>query len=251
MQEGMYIAYTGARNAERKLELIAQNLANASSAGYKQDKSVDKGVVPMTFFVGSGEVSDTGTLSENALLYSTPAIEYVDFSPGPMRATGNPLDVALDGDAFFAVQGLQGERLTRAGNFRVDGAGNLVTPSGEKVLGNSGPIRVGEGALTVGRDGQVSVDGAVVDTLKLRKVADPQRLVKTGNSLFGAPPDLPLLPAGQDVTVNQGFIEESNVGAVQGMTEMIEASRMFEAYMKMMTTISELAAKASTDLGRV
>lgn len=247
----MYIAYTGARNAERKLEQIAQNLANVSSAGYKQDKSVDKGVVPMTFFVGRDEVSITGEVSDTALLYSTPAIEYVDFSPGPMRATGNPFDLALDGDAFFTVATPRGERLTRAGNFRVDGAGNLATPSGEKVLGNGGPIRVGEGVLTVGRDGQLSVDGAVVDTLKLRKAADPGRLVKTGNSLFEAPKDLALLPAGQDVTVNQGFIEESNSGAVQGMTEMIEASRMFEAYVKMMTTISELTAKATNDLGRV
>ena len=247
----MYIAYTGARNAERKLEQIAQNLANVTSAGYKQDKSVNKGVVPMSFFVGQDQVSITGEVSDAALLYSTPAIEYVDFSQGPMRQSGNPFDVALDGDAFFTVATSQGERLTRAGTFRVDGAGDLATPSGEKVLGNGGPIRVGEGVLTIGRDGQVSVDGAVVDTLKLRKVADPQRLVKTGNSLFGAPQDLPLLPVGQDVTVNQGFVEESNTGAVQGMTEMIEASRMFEAYMKMMTTISELASKASNDLGRV
>ena len=248
----MYIAYTGARTAERKIEQIAQNLANASSAGYKQDKSVDKGVVPMAFFVGQDQVSITGEVTDaTALLYSTPAIEYVDFSPGPMRATANPLDLSLDGDAFFTVATPQGERLTRAGNFRVDGAGNLSTPSGEKVLGGGGPIHVGEGAFIVGRDGQVSVDGAVVDTLKLRKVADPQRLVKTGNSLFAAPQDLPLLPAGQDVTVNQGFIEESNVAPVQGMTEMIEASRMFEAYMKMINTISELAAKASNDLGRV
>jgi len=248
----MYIAYTGARSAERKMERIAQNLANVSSAGYKQDKSVDKGVVPMAFFLGQDQVSATGEVTDpTALLYSTPAIEYVDFSPGPMRSTGNPFDLAVDGDAFFTVSTPSGERLTRAGNFRVDGAGDLATPSGEKVLGGGGPIHVGEGTLSVGRDGQVSVDGAVVGTLKLQKVADPRRLVKTGNSLFEAPPDLPLLPAGQDVTVNQGFLEESNTGAVQGMTEMIEASRMFEAYMKMMTTISELAAKASNDLGRV
>ena len=246
----MYIAYTGARNAERKLEQIAQNLANVSSAGYKQDKSVDKGVVPMAFFAGKDQVSTTGEVSDTALLYSAPAIEYVDFSPGPLRATGNPLDLALDGDAFFTVTTPRGERLTRAGNFRVDGAGNLATPSGEKVLGSGGPISVGEGVLTVGRDGQLSVDGAVAGTLKLQKVADPERLVKTGNSLFEAPKDLPLLPAGQEVTVNQGFVEESNAGAVQGMTEMIEAARMFEAYVKMMTTISELAAKATNDLGR-
>lgn len=246
----MYIAYTGARNAERKLEQIANNLANVSSAGYKQDKSVDKGVVPLTFAVGQDRVSISGEPPGAQLLYRTTGAQYVDFSPGAMRATANPFDLAIDGDAFFTVATPRGERLTRAGNFRVDAAGNLVTPSGEKVLGNGGPIHVGGGTLTVGRDGQLSIDGAVADTLKLRKVADPQRLVKTGNSLFEAPPDLPLLAPGQDVTVNQGFLEESNAGAVQGMTEMIEASRMFEAYTKMMTTISELAAKASNDLGR-
>ncbi len=246
----MYIAYTGARNAERKMEQVANNLANVSSAGYKQDKSVDQGVVPLVFAAGPDQASLSGATPGAPLLYRTTGAQYVDFSPGPMRATGNPFDVALDGDAFFTVASSGGERLTRAGNFRVDAAGNLVTPSGEKVLGNGGPIHVGEGTVTVGRDGQVSVDGAAVDTLKLRKVADPRRLVKTGNNLFESPPGLPLLPAGQDVTVNQGFLEESNAAAVQGMTEMIEASRMFEAYMKMMTTISELAAKASNDLGR-
>jgi flagellar basal-body rod protein FlgF len=247
----MYIAYTGARNAERKMEQIANNLANVSSAGYKQDKSVDQGVVPLNFAVGQDQVSISGEAPGAPLLYRSTGAQYVDFSPGQMRATGNPLDAALDGDAFFTVATPGGERLTRAGNFHVDGAGSLVTPSGEKVLGNGGPIRVGDGVLSISRDGQLSVGGAVVDTLKLRKVSDPQRLVKTGNNLFDVPKDLPLLAAGKDVTVNQGFLEESNVAAVQGMTEMIEASRMFEAYTKMMTTISELASKASNDLGRV
>ncbi len=251
MQAALYIAYTGARTAERRIEQISQNLANASSAGYKQDKAVDKGVVPIAFFTGEDQLTDTGEATPTALLYSTPAVEYVDFSPGAMRATGNPLDMAIDGDAFFTVSTAAGERLTRAGNFRVDGAGNLINASGDKVLGNGGPIRVGEGTLTVTREGQVMLDGAVVDTLKLRKVADPSRLVKIGNSLFEAPADVPLVSAGQEVTVNQGFLEESNVAPVQGMTEMIEASRMFDAYMKMITTISELASKASNDLGRV
>lgn len=247
----MYIAYTGARTAERKMEQVANNLANASSVGYKQDKSVDKGVVPLAFSVGQDRVSISGEAPGAPLLYRTVGAQYIDFSPGPMRATGNPLDLAIDGDAFFTVATPRGERLTRAGNFRVDASGNLVTASGEKVLGNGGAIRVGEGTLTVGRDGQVSVDGAVVDTLKLRKVSDPQRLVKTGNSLFEAPKDPPPLPAGRDVVVHQGFLEESNAAAVQGMTEMIEASRMFDAYMKMITTISDINAKASNDLGRV
>jgi len=250
LQAGMYIAYTGARAAERKMEQVANNLANASSAGYKQDKSVDKGVVPLAFSAGRDRVSLSGEAPGAQLLYRTVGAQYIDFTPGPTRATGNPLDLAIDGDAFFTVATPRGERLTRAGNFRVDASGNLVTPSGEKVLGNGGPIRVGEGTVAVGRDGGVSVDGAVVDTLKLRKVADPQRLVKTGNGLFEAPGDLPLLPAGPDVAVHQGFLEESNVAAVQGMTEMIEASRMFDAYMKMISTISDINAKASNDLGR-
>lgn len=251
MQAGLYIAYTGARTAERKIEQIAHNLANTSSAGYKQDKSVEKGVVPLAFFMGQDQVTDTGDATATALLYSTPAVEYVDFTPGTMRATGNPLDLAIDGDAFFTVSAPAGERLTRAGNFRVDGAGNLVTPSGEKVLGSNGPVRVGEGTLTVTREGRLMLDGAAVDTLKLQKVADPLKLVKAGNGLFEAPAAVPLLPADPTTTVNQGFIEESNVSPVQGMTEMIEASRMFDAYMKMITTISELASKASNDLGRV
>ncbi len=252
MQAGMYIAYTGARAAERKIEQIANNLANVSSAGFKQDRTVQTGVVPLVFASGPDTVSLSGETPGASLLYSTPAIHFTDYSPGVIRQTGSPYDLAIDGNGFFTVQTPDGKiRLTRGGNFHVGTTGEIVTPSGAKLLGSGGPIRAGEGDVVVTRDGQVSVDGAVVGTLRIQKVSDPQRLVKRGNSLFEVPADLPLQPAGADVTVMQGMLEESNVNPVAGMTDLIEVSRVFEAYMKMMTTVSDIASKATNDLGRV
>ena len=251
MQAGMYIAYTGARAAEKRLEQIANNLANVSSAGYKQDKTVDSGVVPAASLAAPGRMSLAGETTGGQLLYSVPAAQYTDLGPGPLRPTGNPTDLSIEGDGYFTVQTINGIRLTRAGNFRLDAAGDLATFDGGKVLGGNGPIHVGEGALGVTSEGDVTVAGAVVGKLKIQKPADPSAMKKEGHSLFIVPQGTPLVAAGANVRIQQGSIEEANVSPVTGMTEMVEASRMFDAYMKMMTTISELNSKASNDLGRV
>lgn len=252
MQAGMYISYTGARAVEKKLEQIANNLANVSSAGYKEDRSVASGVAPAASAADIARLAASGEAPAGGkLLYATPALQYVNLQPGALRSTGRAADLAIDGDGYFAVRTREGERLTRAGNFRIDGEGDLATLSGEKVLGQGGPIRVGDGAFAVTADGRVSVDGSEVDALKIVKPTDPSRLRKTGSSQFAAEPGAGIVPASADVRVVQGSVEESNVSAIGGMTEMIEASRMFDAYMKMMTTISEMNSKASSDLGRV
>lgn len=245
MQAGLYIAYTGARGAEKRMDRIANNLANVSSTGYKQDKVSDAGVSPAGTAPG-------GPAANGRLLYSTPSSPYLDLSPGTIRHTGNPLDLSIDGSGFFVVRTREGLRLTRAGNFRVDAAGDLATSAGGKVLGEGGgTIPIGEGKVSVGRDGQVSVDGAPVGTLDLRTVPDPRRLRKEGGNLFSSAAWEELRKAGPETTVHAGSLEESNVSAVSLMTEMVEASRMFEAYTRMMTTISELTSKAAGDLGRV
>ncbi|MBI5419468.1 MAG: flagellar hook-basal body protein [Deltaproteobacteria bacterium] len=250
MQAGLYIAFTGARAAEKKIEQIANNLANASSVGYKQDLSAEAGVLPLAIAAGPDRVSITGESPGAKLLYSTPSVQYPDLSPGPVKATGNPFDLSIDGDGYFTVMTKSGPRLTRAGSFRVDVDGDLATASGEKLLGGGGPIRVSAGTLSVGEDGQVMVDGAAVDTLRIQKAADPKSLRKVGRNLFEVPAGAAVQPAGSEVRIHQGSLEESNVAAVAGMTEMVEASRMFEAYAKMVSTISELNSKAN-ELGRV
>ncbi len=251
VQAGMYIAYTGARAAEKRLDQVANNLANISSVGYKQDKSVDSGVVPAASLAGTDRTSLSGETTGAQLLYSTPATQYTDFGPGPLRPTGNSTDMSIEGDGYFTIQTKGGTRLTRAGNFRLDAAGDLATPDGGKVLGANGPIHIGEGALGVTAEGTVTVAGAVVDKLRIQKPGDPAAMKKEGHSLFIVPQGTPLLPADSNVRIQQGSIEEANVSPVAGMAEMVEASRMFDAYMKMMTTISEMTSKASTDLGRV
>ncbi len=251
MQAGMYIAYTGARAAEKRLEQVANNLANLSSVGYKQDKSVDSGVVPAASLAVPDPTSLSGSTTGAPLLYSTPATQYTDFSPGPLRPTGKSTDLSIEGDGYFTIQTKNGIRLTRAGNFRLDSAGDLATVDGGKVLGANGPIHVGDGAFDVTSDGNVSVAEMLVDKLRIQKPADSSVMKKEGHSLFIVPQDTPLVAADANIRIQQGSIEEANVSPVAGMSEMVEASRMFDAYMKMMSTISDMASKASSDLGRV
>lgn len=247
----MYIAYTGARSAEKRIEQIANNLANASTPGYRRDRSIDAGVAPASFLSDLALVTAGGESPDESLLYAVPSTTQIDFRPGTMRVTGNPMDLAIDGDGFFVVRTGDGDRLTRAGNFRVDADGDLATAGGDKVLGTAGPIHVGNGAFSVGSDGQVSVDGIPVDTLRIRTVADPETLTKVGGTLLAAPSASALVPAGSGVQVHQGMVEDSNVTPVAEMTDMIEASRLFEAYTKMMAAISETTSKATDELARV
>lgn len=251
MQAGLYIAYTGARANEKRMDQVANNLANISSIGFKQDKSYDSGITPAASLAAGGQPSSPGETAGAQLLYAAPAGLYTDFSPGPLRPTGKQTDLSIEGDAFFTVQTERGIRLTRAGNFRLDAVGDLATFDGGKVLGANGPIHVGEGEFVVTDQGDVTVAGAVVDRLRLQKPADLTVLKKEGHGLFSFPEGTPLEPAGANLRIQQGSLEEANVTPMSGMSEVVESSRMFDAYMKMITTISELNSKASNDLGRV
>lgn len=251
MQAGLYIAYTGARANEKRIDQVANNLANVSSIGFKQDKTYESGVVPAVSLAAGGQAGPGSETGGAQLLYAAPAGQYTDFGPGPLRPTGKQTDLSIEGDAFFTIQTDKGIRLTRAGNFCLDSAGDLATVDGGKVLGANGPIRVGDGEFVVSDHGEVSVAGAVVDRLRLQKPADVTALKKEGHGLFSFPEGTPLEPAGPNLRVQQGSLEEANVTPMGGMSEVIESSRMFDAYMKMIQTISDLNSKASNDLGRV
>jgi flagellar basal body rod protein FlgG len=230
------------------MDQVANNLANIASAGFKQDKSFESGIVPAASLTAGGPGSETAGAQ---LLYAAPAGQYTDFGPGPLRPTGKPTDLSIEGDAFFTIQTEKGTRLTRAGNFRLDAAGDLATADGGKVLGTNGPVRVGDGELVISDHGEITVAGAMVGKLLIQKPVDLTVLRKEGHGLFSFPEGTPLEPAGPNLRVQQGSIEEANVSPMSGMSEVIESSRMFDAYMKMITTISELNSKASNDLGRV
>lgn len=248
MTRGLYAAASGAVAALERLDSVAQNLANANTAGYKASHPVFR-------------VRGDGDSSPEALAISPARQRGVsqvieasidrDFSPGTTRQSGNPLDVAIEGPGFFVVNTPRGQRYTRQGAFSLDGQGFLVTQHGERVQGEQGDIRL-DGTPAIGDDGAISVDGAVVGKLKLVGFGDRPALVPEGSSLFAAAPGAVGQPVKEsEVRVRQGAIEASNVDAVSSLMELIEVSRGFESYMKTIQRLDEIGQRSINDVGRV
>jgi flagellar basal-body rod protein FlgG len=167
-----------------------------------------------------------------------------------MKHTGNPFDLALEGDGFFCIKTEQGTQYTRNGNFSLDQDGMLVTMDGLPVLGEGGPINIEGDTFTVGVKGNISVDGNLVDTIKIVGFEKPDALEKTENSLFAIADKNEVESKAENTGVSQGFIELSNVNAIRMMTEMIEVLRGYESYQKAIKTADEANAKAINDVGR-
>lgn len=240
MDRLIYTAMTGASQAFEQQALVANNLANASTTGFRAQLENYR-AVPMNFENG-GNVSDLTTRS--FVLSSTPG---ADFTPGPIQQTGNPLDVAVQGQGWLTVLGADGnEAYTRAGNLHVDENGQLVTSTNLPVLGNGGPLSVPPGAeVTIGKDGTVSalMPGspasavAVIDQLKLVN-PDPATLQRGDDGLFrtadGNPAD-----ADPKVVLAPESIEGSNINPVAEMVSMISNARQFQLQTKLLETASQ------------
>jgi len=239
----------GAMIYELKLATLANNLSNMQTIGFKADDVAQLTALPESDTQGYTE-QITGARLPGSSTSLLPVAAYTDFSPGPARTTGNPLDVYIDGEGFFAVETPVGTRYTRNGCFAVDSEENLVTQQGYKVLGEGGPIQISGKEVTVDADGNVIVDGEQTGKLKIVAFGNPQSLVKAGENLFrsvaGAAESTP-----ETVRVQQGAVEGANVDAIRIMTEMIEVLRGYESYQKTVQTLDSVESKAVNELGRV
>jgi flagellar basal-body rod protein FlgF len=246
MISGMYTAASGMAAYQSKLDVLANNLANVDTPGFKADlfTLIPSGVSPLDL---SGTTSPTGSVE--------PGPTVLDPSPGVLKHTGNPLDLAIVGPGLFVVQTPQRIAYTRAGNFSRSADGYLVTPEGFQVLGSDGPVRVAEQGFTVDARGQVSSvagTGPAGAEGQLRIVAGPTpgSLVKFGANLYvpadgaGDPPVLP------EANIVQGAIEASNVNVVRSMVDILVTMRSFEAYQRTIQAIDQSAGEAAGDLGR-
>jgi flagellar basal-body rod protein FlgG len=227
MERGLYIAASGMLAEQVRQDQIANDLANAATPGYKADR---------TSQAGFGELllanSATGaTVGPQGTAVQVSAVE-TDFTPKPAKDTGEPLDFAIVGEGFFAVQTANGTRYTRNGQFTADAQGRLVTAQGDPVLGRGGR------ALTVGADGRV--DPRNLEVVALR---NPR---KDGDSLVTGTPGG--TAAGQ---VRAGALEASGADAARSMVDMIASMRAFEAGQKVIQTIDETLGKAATQVGAV
>jgi flagellar basal-body rod protein FlgF len=225
MDRGLYIAASGMLAEQVRQDQIANDLANASTSGYKSDRTAQRtfGDLLMDNSVTGAQIGSQSTAVQ------VDRIE-TDFSPAPARDTGEPLDFAIVGEGFFAVRTAQGTRYTRNGEFAANAQGQLVTSSGDPVLGRNGQ------PVTVGADGR-----ADPRLLQLVNLNNPR---KQGDNLVTG------TPAGNGTSeVRAGALEGSGADASRAMVDMIASLRAFEAGQKVIQTIDETLGKAASQVG--
>ncbi len=233
------IAASGLRARMESLDLLANNIANASTGGYKADREF--------YSLYAAPEADSGT--------TMPLIErpWVDHSQGTLHATGNPLDLALSGRGFFAVNGPSGPLYTRNGNFRVSADGSLTSAEGYPVRDSQGVALTVQGArpLEIARDGTVTQDGVVTGKLEIVDFATPAGLSKQGSSYFRIA-DRSLRPmAPTETSVQQGQLEAANTGSAEAAVRLVSVMRQFEMLQKAVTLGSDMSKRAIEEVARV
>lgn len=243
MSGTIYQAASGALLMQQRLDVLSNNLANVNSVGYKEDRpkfNMPEIASPSTQAVSAGQLSP----------YSPPMTFFTDFSSGGLQQTRNPLDVAITGDGFFEIQTDNGIQYTRMGSFEVNQDGLLSTSDGWPVMGQGGTIAVTEGTLEINADGNIYVDGDLVDQLKVVDFPKPYPLQKVGSTGFTVSNADVTPRQAEGYLISQGFVESSNVNAIRTMTEIIETMRVFESYQKVIQAADDTTSKAVNDVGR-
>jgi flagellar basal-body rod protein FlgF/flagellar basal-body rod protein FlgG len=237
---------------ERQMDVVANNVANVNTNGFKADRSL------FQEHLISGAHEDNFVGNDRRLSFVHDRATFHDFSQGSAEQTKNPLDVAIDGGGFLVVQTPAGERYTRDGGLQINNQGQLVNVSGYPVLGNSGPIvfQPTDKEISIATDGNVTVlEGtnridSVRGKLRVVSFADAQKLLKEGSNLYaageggGAQPDTAS-------RVRQGFIEKSNVNSVTEMSRMIEVTRTYTQISALLQQQSDLRRSAIEKLADV
>lgn len=217
------------------LKEVSQNVANANTTGYKAGRA---------FSVQALAKPASGVAVGLDGLHTQTSI---NTDGGALQATGRVTDLALSGDAWFAVNTPQGAALTRDGRFQVDNQGFLVTQAGHPVLGQGGPIQVAGGVLKISSQGEVSVDDAPVGQLSLVRIERASDLVSRGAGLYSA--DVAWQPATQYV-VHQGLLERSNAAMGADMVKMMEVSRHVETLQRALSAYDGLLNSGINQLGK-
>ncbi|MFL6819355.1 MAG: flagellar basal-body rod protein FlgF [Bradyrhizobium sp.] len=251
MENALLIGLSRQMVLERQMDVVANNVANVNTAGYKADKSL------FEEYLRTGAHEDNFVGRDRAVSFVLDSGTFKDFSQGPSEQTKNPLDVAIEGGGFLVVQTPAGERYTRDGGLQINNQGQLVTAAGNPVLGTSGPIvfQPTDHDVSIASDGNITVvegtsrTDSVRGKLRLVSFADAQKLLKEGSNLYSTG-----TAAAQPDTVSkirQGFIEKSNVSSVAEMSRMIEVTRTYTQIANMLQQQSDLHKSAIDKLADV
>ena len=243
MDSGFYAACAGLRAKSDALEIVANNVANLNSTGYRSHQATFRSLL-------MGERGGAGPLSHAVNNFGVLSGTRIDLSAGSTEQTGNPFDLAIEGDAFFMVQSAKQTLFTRNGNFHRSSNGQLVTAQGDPVLGDQGAILVPSGPVSIGPDGTISFDGAIAGRLKLVQFAPGADLEAVGTSYYAAKGAPVMTPTGS--SIRQGMLEGSNANPISAVVGMITVQRQAEMLQRALSTFhSEFNHIASTELSRV
>jgi flagellar basal-body rod protein FlgF len=231
MESTAHIALSRQMVLGRQLEVIAHNVANVTASGFKAETLLLEPVAV-----------DAGRRQRLAFVQDVGMVR--DLDPGPITATGNPLDLAIEGPGYFTIETAEGVRYGRSGQFRLNEEGELATPDGDPVLDDGGAtlaLPVDAGPIAIAADGTVSSGAGVVGRIELVTFEDQQRLRKVGNGLYRA--DQPPQPAPAAHLV-QGALEGSNVAPIIEMTRMMATVRAYQGTQRLLDTHHELQRRA-------
>ena len=247
MIKGIYNAAAGMRPQSLKMDVVANNLANINSTGFKKEN------IFINILAGSG----TASAKTAADRTQDDVKQYTDFSEGTLAQTTNRLDLAVQGRGFFTVETPNGIRYTRDGNFTLNADGTVVTMQGYPVLGTGGRIqlpdlqRLTASDLIINEGGEITVDRRTIGRLRIADFENLKNLRKDGHSLFEATdPEKGVAPDGKETIIRQGFLEESNVDGITEMIQLIEMTRSFESEQRSIQAQDGTLDKAM-DVGRV
>ncbi|MBX6426894.1 MAG: flagellar basal-body rod protein FlgF [Variibacter sp.] len=246
MENALLIGLSRLTALRRAMDVTANNIANVNTTGYKAD-----GVV-FEEFVDTPARDGRFAGADRRVSFVADRATWHDLRQGPVQETGNPLDIAVSGDAFLVVQTPRGERYTRNGALQINANGELVTSEGYPVLGDAGPIVIQpqDRGLAIASDGSVTVANGTRGRLRLVEFADPSRLQKDGSSTFAAPAGVQPQPATLSRVV-QGALEKSNVQSVVEISRMIEITRAYTSIAQITQAQSDLRRNAIDRLAEV
>lgn len=272
--KNLWVPLSGALAQQKKVEIIANNVANANTPGYKRDEiifeeyltALNKGDgirIPQKEWSPGDFYQTHGVEKSQVKIAGT----YTDFANGQLKSTGNPFDIALNGSGFFEILTPNGIRYTRRGTFTTSSEGKLVTPQGDPVLSKwevpsatpegtlsrfiaQAPVAkeraivIPKGKFSVNMQGEIFVDGKKLSDLSIVEFKDSHTLKKEGNSYFFNEDAKNILPGSVKTKVHQGFLEGSNVNAITEMSELIKAHRHFESIQSAIKAYDNIAGKS-------
>jgi len=244
MSSGYYAAFSGLLARSEALDAAASNLSNSGTKGFRAEREYFRSAI-------MGPDALTSQLNRTVNDFGVLGGDRLDLGQGSLVPTGNPLDLAIEGQGFFAIQTSAGVRYTRDGQFQRAPDGTLITAQGDSVLdARNQPIRVPTGDITVGSDGAISVGGAVAATLGLWNFASSGDLLAEGTNLYA--PNAGAKPKAVTAMIHQGSLEGSNQDVIQGTLQLVLVQRQAEMMQKALTVFNtDFDKPASEDLPKV